>query len=77
MDIGYTELTEDLFMEFLREISPRFTERTYDVFKHNCNNFSNECANFLMGADIPRDILDLPSMFLSTPLGRMIAPMLQ
>lgn len=25
MDLGFTEITEDIFMEFLREISPRFT----------------------------------------------------
>lgn len=44
MDLGFTEIPEDIFMEFLREISPRFTQDTYHVFKHNCNNFTNECA---------------------------------
>lgn len=75
--LGYTEIPEDLFMEFLREISPRFTQETYHVFTHNCNNFTNECSQFLMQSDIPKDILDLPQMFLNTQLGKMIAPMLQ
>jgi len=44
IDLGFTELPEDIFLEFLREVSPRFTQETYHVFKHNCNNFTNECA---------------------------------
>jgi hypothetical protein len=60
MDLGFTEIPEDLFMEFLKEISPRFTQMTYNVFKHNCNHFTDECANFLMGSGIPKDILELP-----------------
>jgi hypothetical protein len=56
-------------MEFLREVSPRFTQNTYDVLKHNCNNFTDECANFLLGNGIPRDIVDLPKIFMGTPLG--------
>lgn len=69
MDLGFTEIPEEIFMEFLKEISPRFTQDTYHVFKHNCNNFTNECATFLMGTGIPEDIVDLPNMFLNTPLG--------
>lgn len=63
-------------MEFLRDVSPRFTQETYNVLKHNCNNFTNECAHFLLGQGIPKDIIDLPEQFLNTPAGRMIAPML-
>ena len=75
MDIGFTEIPEELFTEFLREISPRFTQDTYNVFTHNCNNFTNECSNFLMGSDIPKDIIDLPKEFLNTKLGAMLGPM--
>ena len=76
IDLGFTELPEELFMEFLRDVSPRFTQATYNVLKHNCNNFTNECAFFLMGQGIPKDIIDLPEQFLNTPIGKMIAPML-
>mmetsp|Transcript_21662 Transcript_21662/g.15926 ORF Transcript_21662/g.15926 Transcript_21662/m.15926 type:complete len:89 (-) Transcript_21662:42-308(-) len=64
-------------MEFLKEVSPRFTEQHYNVFKHNCNHFTNECANFLLGSNIPQDIIGQPEMFLSTPLGKMVAPMME
>jgi ankyrin repeat protein len=63
-------------MEFLKEISPRFTQDTYNVFKHNCNNFTNECANFLLGNGIPDDIINLPNEFLNTPIGKMMGPMI-
>ncbi len=77
MDLGFTEIPEELFMEFLRDVSPRFTQETYNVFKHNCNNFTNECAQFLLGEGIPKDIVNLPNEFLNTPVGRMLMPMLE
>lgn len=61
MDLGFTELPEEIFLEFLREITPKFTAETYDVMKNNCNNFTNECAQFLIGEGIPQDIVDLPN----------------
>jgi len=64
-------------MEFLKDVSPRFTPMTYNVITHNCNNFTNEAANFLLGSNIPEDILNLPKEFMSTPLGQMVAPMMQ
>jgi hypothetical protein len=63
-------------MEFLKEASPRFTQETYHVLKHNCNNFTDECAKFLLGEGIPSDIIDLPKVFMNTPLGKMVEPML-
>lgn len=47
-------------MDFLKDISSRFTQETYHVFEHNCNNFTNECAHFLLGKGIPDDIVNLP-----------------
>lgn len=74
--MGTTELPEDMFMEFLREVSPNFTMQTYNVLENNCNNFTNECCNFLLGKDIPSEIIDLPKTFLKTPLGQMLGPMM-
>jgi len=44
MQLGTTEIPEDMFMEMLRDLSPRFTQATYNVFEHNCNNFTDEVA---------------------------------
>ena len=56
-------------MEFLQEISGRFSMDSYDLLHNNCNNFSNECAVFLTGSPIPDYITSLPSQVLNTPLG--------
>ena len=70
MELGETEIPEEMFMELLRDIAPRFTEATYNVLKHNCNNFTDEVAQVLLGEGIPADIVNLPEEFLNTPLGQ-------
>ena len=35
----------------------RFKGERYDLFRHNCNNFSHETAQFLTGGGIPQYIL--------------------
>lgn len=65
-----TEVPEDFFMELLREIAPRFTPMTYNVLTNNCNNFTDECAQLLIGDGIPKEIVDLPKTFLDTPMGK-------
>eukprot|EP00897_Mesotaenium_endlicherianum_P009398 jgi/Mesen1/8487/ME000480S07844 len=75
--LGRTYVPEELFEEFLQDISPRFSAHTYSLLNHNCNNFSDEVANFLVGEGIPKHILDLPQEFLSSPMGAMFLPMLE
>lgn len=43
-----------------------FSPVSYDLFKHNCNNFTNEVSQFLCGKGIPKYILDVPEDVLST-----------
>lgn len=74
--LGTTEVDAALFQDFLRELSPRYTSETYSLLRHNCNNFSDEAARFLVGRGIDQKILDLPNVFLSTELGKSLAPML-
>lgn len=52
-----------------------FRGTSYNLLQHNCNNFSDELAQFLCGKGIPSYILDLPSEILSTPLGQSLAPL--
>ena len=63
-------------MELLRDLAPRFTQNTYNVLTHNCNNFTDEVSNLLIGEGIPKDIVDLPKTFLATPMGQSFAPMI-
>ncbi len=57
--LGTTTVTKAAFERRLAEISSRFTVDTYDLLKHNCNNFSDEAVRILTGAGIPREILDV------------------
>ena len=58
-EMGTTELPKEVFLEFLEELRPRFTAMTYDLITNNCNNFSNEVTNFLLGQSIPASITEV------------------
>ena len=72
VDLGVTHVPKDVFEIYLQEISPRYTAETYSLLTHNCNNFSNEVAQFLVGATIPEYILQLPNEVISSPMGALI-----
>merc|ERR1719502_1090415 len=67
IDLGVTEVPEDLFIEFIGEIRERYTGETYNLLRHNCNHFSSAVAEFLVGQPIPDRILGLPERVLATP----------
>ena len=58
---------QDLFEDFNREINPRFTAQTYDLMKHNCNNYTDESAKFLLGKGIPSCKLQISLLPVYTP----------
>ncbi|KAK7395370.1 hypothetical protein VNO78_15922 [Psophocarpus tetragonolobus] len=77
VELGVTHVPKDVFEMYLQEISPRYLPETYSLLKHNCNNFSNEIAQFLVGVAIPEYILQLPNEVMSSPMGALILPMIQ
>ncbi|KAH7576341.1 hypothetical protein JRO89_XS01G0039400 [Xanthoceras sorbifolium] len=77
VELGVTQVPQDVFEIYLQEISPRYTAETYSLLTHNCNNFSNEVAQFLVGVTIPEYILNLPNEVMGSPMGALILPMIQ
>lgn len=75
--MGRTAHTQETFEKFLRSVSNRFTIDSYHIITHNCNNFTDECARFLVSKRIPAHITGLPAEALSTPLGQTFAPMIE
>lgn len=71
-ELGVTHVPREVFEDFLQEIGPRYTPATYKLLSHNCNNFSNEAAQFLAGASIPSYILELPNEVMNSPVGALI-----
>ena len=66
----------EVILEFLEGLKSVYSAESYDLFHHNCNNFSNDFAMFLVGKGIPEHITSLPDTFLNTPFGQMIKPQL-
>ncbi|KAH9728862.1 DUF862 domain-containing protein [Citrus sinensis] len=77
VELGETHVPKDVFEMYLEEISPRYTAEKYSLLSHNCNNFSNEVAQFLVGKMIPEYILNLPNEVMSSPMGALVLPMIQ
>lgn len=77
VDLGVTHVPQDVFEMYLQEISPRYTAETYSLLSHNCNNFSNEVAQFLVGVSIPDYIIELPNEVMNSPTSGLILPMIQ
>ncbi|CAM6010901.1 unnamed protein product [Sphagnum balticum] len=77
MLLGHTQIPQDIFEEYLQEIQPRYTQESYSLMRHNCNNFSEEVSQFLLGTGIPEYILRLPEEVLSSPMGVMLMPMIE
>ncbi|KAF8425121.1 PPPDE putative peptidase domain-containing protein [Tirmania nivea] len=70
--MGSTTLPDDTIMEYLESMKSIYSPEAYDLFMHNCNNFSNDFCMFLTGKNIPAHITSLPQDVLNTPFGHML-----
>ncbi|KAH6686712.1 PUL domain-containing protein [Plectosphaerella plurivora] len=70
--LGVTELPMDVVYQFVDSMRPVFTAQAYDLFKHNCNNWSDTFAKFLLGTGIPDHIVNMPQAVMDSPMGRML-----
>ena len=77
VSLGTTEVPEELFSEFLAERRAAFTMSKYSLLRHNCNHFTEECAQFLLGVSIPQEIRDVPERVLATPMGPLFSSMFE
>ncbi|KAJ5690438.1 hypothetical protein N7462_004830 [Penicillium macrosclerotiorum] len=75
--MGKTELPNDVIEEYLGSLGSIYTPESYDLFLHNCNNFTQDFAMFLVGKSIPDNIRNLPRTFLDTPFGQMMKPQIE
>eukprot|EP01132_Coremiostelium_polycephalum_P002376 gene2376-2938_t len=72
IELGETEIPRELFEEFLSGIRPKFSMNKYHLIENNCNHFTNECSQFLLGTSIPSYISGLPTEFINSPIGAML-----
>ncbi|ATY61710.1 thioredoxin, putative [Cordyceps militaris] len=76
LPLGTTMLPMDVVREYLDSMRSVYTAEAYDLFKHNCNNFTDSFSNFLLGKGIPQHITSMPQAVLDSPMGRMMLPQL-
>ncbi|KAI1214594.1 DUF862-domain-containing protein [Annulohypoxylon truncatum] len=74
--LGKSELPMEIILEYLESLKEIYTPQAYDLFRHNCNNFSNDFSTFLVGKGIPDHIANMPQSVLDSPFGRMMQPQL-
>ncbi|KAI0883253.1 P-loop containing nucleoside triphosphate hydrolase protein [Annulohypoxylon maeteangense] len=74
--LGKSELPMEIIVEYLESLKEIYTPQAYDLFRHNCNNFSNDFSTFLVGKGIPDHIANMPQDVLDSPFGRMMQPQL-
>ena len=72
VQMGRTDLPMDVIEDYIDSLAQIYTPESYDLFLHNCNNFTQDLAMFLLGMDIPQHISSLPQRFLETPVGQML-----
>ncbi|KAI9760865.1 MAG: hypothetical protein M4579_001366 [Chaenotheca gracillima] len=70
--LGTTSLPSDVIATYLDTLSETYTADSYDLFLHNCNNFTNDFSEFLVGKTIPERIGSLPRRVMETPFGAMM-----
>lgn len=76
IQLGTTFLPDETIWEYLDSLKSIYSPEAYDLFFHNCNNFSDTVAQFLCGCGIPKHITSLPQTVLNTPFGQMLKPQL-
>eukprot|EP00762_Andalucia_godoyi_P000305 ANDGO_03080.mRNA.1 thioredoxin family protein len=77
IDAGRCTRTPLEFAQFLVAIEKeRFSSANYNIFRQNCNHFTDTCLKFLVGEGLEEEILHLPSRLLRSPLGCLSRPFL-
>merc|ERR1712166_1620346 len=57
IDMGETEIPQEMFADYLKEIDSKFTQATYNFLENNCNHFTHEILEFLTGNPCPDYVL--------------------
>lgn len=73
--LGVTEVSKEEIDDYVLGVQEQFSAQTYDIFKNNCNHYSNNLAEFLVGSEIPAEYLNQAKEFENTPIGNFIKSM--
>ena len=74
--MGRTEIPLQVLNDYLIELKSVWTAEKYHLLENNCNHFSEDLMQFLLGKSIPSHITALPAQFASSPFGSSIVPLI-
>uniref|UniRef100_A0A1B6D8S0 PPPDE domain-containing protein n=1 Tax=Clastoptera arizonana TaxID=38151 RepID=A0A1B6D8S0_9HEMI len=78
LELGYTHVPRSVFEDYIDGLEEStFRGDKYNLLSHNCNNFTNEVSNFLVGQGIPTYILDVPEDVLNAPFGKTFVALIE
>ncbi|KAI5956158.1 hypothetical protein KGF54_000633 [Candida jiufengensis] len=81
LDIGETFIDDSIIEEFITDLNNheelKYDAKNYDLFKNNCNHFTNTLIEFLCDEKLNEKILNLPEIVLASPAGLMLQQMIQ
>ncbi|CAH2036871.1 unnamed protein product, partial [Iphiclides podalirius] len=67
--LGNTFVPFQVFVDYMQGLATTtYTPAAYRLLEHNCNHFSDEVAQFLCGARVPKHIVAQPEQDLPPPL---------
>ncbi|EGW31170.1 uncharacterized protein SPAPADRAFT_63086 [Spathaspora passalidarum NRRL Y-27907] len=76
IDMGTTSIDEDILQEFIEDLKNhedmKYHAISYDLFRNNCNHFTDVMVEFLVGKNLEDRILKLPELVLSTGNGQLL-----
>eukprot|EP01064_Diplonema_japonicum_P009188 TRINITY_DN16666_c0_g1_i1.p1 TRINITY_DN16666_c0_g1~~TRINITY_DN16666_c0_g1_i1.p1 ORF type:complete len:1040 (+),score=214.51 TRINITY_DN16666_c0_g1_i1:38-3157(+) len=76
--LGTTTRSKTEFEQWnANEMRTTYGPSDYHVLQRNCNHYSDDAAKFLCNAGVPEEVKNQVEIFLSTPMGRTLQPMIE
>lgn len=77
INLGVTLRTRDeLHAHLTEELKHTFSRHAYDVATNNCNHFCDRVSMYLVGKNIPEDVVKQPEKMMDSQLGQTLRPVL-
>eukprot|EP00659_Diplonema_papillatum_P009266 gene9266-14358_t len=78
LKLGDTRKTQAEFHAWNAAVGrAKYGPTDYHVLSNNCNHYADEAGKFLCGVGSPPEVANQVDVFLSTPFGRMMVPMIE
>lgn len=70
--LGETEISEEVFHEYIDSLKETFSPASYHLLHWNCNHFTNAAAEFLTGKGIPDEYVKMIERIEQSPSGKLL-----